>query len=242
MNAPLLAAALDPARILEAQGLTPDPWQRDLLLAREPRVLLNCSRGAGKSRTCSALALHTALFRPGSLVLLLSRALRQALELLRYVKQGWRALGRPLAAPRLAESQIELANGSRVVSLPGREDTIRSFQGVALLIIDEAARVPDDLYYSVRPMLNVSRGRLVCLSTAIPVGTKARVPGVPAPGPASCPSAVRLDPEPRPPPLAGGRGRRCRVPQRYPSLGGRQSARATLHRPGAEGVLRYHLG
>src|SRR5262249_23755419 len=29
----------------------------------------------------------------------------------------------------------------------------------------EAARVPDDLYRSVRPMLAVSRGRLVCLST-----------------------------------------------------------------------------
>ena len=161
----LLALALDPARILRAQGMTPDPWQRDLLLSPAPRVLLNCSRGAGKSRTCSALALHTALFQPGSLVLLLSRALRQATELLRYVKQAWRGLGRPLPVRKMTETQIEFGNGSRVVSLPGREDTIRSFQGVALLIIDEAARVPDELYYSVRPMLNVSRGRLVCLST-----------------------------------------------------------------------------
>src|SRR5262249_2736486 len=30
---------------------------------------------------------------------------------------------------------------------------------------DEAAKVQDDLYRSVRPMLAVSRGRLVCLST-----------------------------------------------------------------------------
>src|SRR5436190_1271643 len=90
----LLTVALDPSLILRAQGMTPDPWQRDLLLSPAPRLLLNCSRGAGKSRTCSALALHTALFRPGSLTLLLSRALRQAMELLRYVKQGWRARGR----------------------------------------------------------------------------------------------------------------------------------------------------
>src|SRR5262249_22801814 len=110
-------------------------------------------------------ALHTALFQPGSLVLLLSRALRQATELLRYVKQAWRALGRPMPARRLTDTSVEFANGSRVLSLPGREDTIRAFQGVALLVIDEAARVPDDLYYAVRPMLNVSRGRLVCLST-----------------------------------------------------------------------------
>jgi Terminase large subunit, T4likevirus-type, N-terminal/Terminase RNaseH-like domain len=161
----LVALALNPGLILKAQGMQPDPWQRDLLLSSAPHLLLNCSRGAGKSRTCSVLALHTALFQPGSLVLLLSRALRQAVELLRYVKQGWRALGRPLPAQKLSETQLELANGSRVISLPGREETIRSFQGVALLIIDEAARVPDALYYSVRPMLNVSRGRLVCLST-----------------------------------------------------------------------------
>jgi hypothetical protein len=32
-------------------------------------------------------------------------------------------------------------------------------------VIDEAARVPDDLYRAVRPMLAVSNGRLVCLST-----------------------------------------------------------------------------
>jgi hypothetical protein len=33
------------------------------------------------------------------------------------------------------------------------------------LVIDEAARVADSLYYAVRPMLAVSRGRLVALST-----------------------------------------------------------------------------
>jgi hypothetical protein len=49
--------------------------------------------------------------------------------------------------------------------LPGREETIRSFSGVKLLILDEASRVPDDLYRSVRPMLAVSQGRLLALST-----------------------------------------------------------------------------
>ena len=64
----LFALALDPARILTAQGLTPDPWQREVLLSTARDILLNCSRGAGKSRVTSALALHTALFRPRSLV------------------------------------------------------------------------------------------------------------------------------------------------------------------------------
>lgn len=71
--------------------------------------------------------------------------------------------GRPYV--KLEESPALLANGSRIVSLPGTEATIRGYSGVRLLVIDEAARVPDDLYYSVRPMLAVSGGRLVALST-----------------------------------------------------------------------------
>jgi hypothetical protein len=66
---------------------------------------------------------------------------------------------------RLNQGELELENGSRIVALPGREGTIRSFSGVNLLVIDEAARVPDDLYRSVRPMLAVSGGRLAALST-----------------------------------------------------------------------------
>jgi hypothetical protein len=54
---------------------------------------------------------------------------------------------------------------SRIVSLPCKDETIRGFSGVRLLVIDEAARVPDALYRAVRPMLAVSGGRLVCLST-----------------------------------------------------------------------------
>ncbi len=60
---------------------------------------------------------------------------------------------------------MELSNGSRIVVLPGKEATIRGFSGVNLLVIDEASRVPDELYQSVRPMLAVSGGRIVLLST-----------------------------------------------------------------------------
>jgi hypothetical protein len=71
------------------------------------------------------------------------------------------------ASPAEAESalRLELANGSRIVSLPGKEETVRGFSGVTLLVIDEAARVADDLYRSVRPMLAVSGGRLIALTT-----------------------------------------------------------------------------
>ncbi len=161
----LTALALDPSRVLLARGLAPDLWQRELLLARDRQILLCCSRQAGKSTVVSALALHTALFRPGALVLLLSPSYRQSAEIFRKVLDGFDALGRPLPATSRTQLRLHLANGSRVVCLPGREETVRSFGGVNLLVIDEAARVRDDLYRSVRPMLAVSQGRLVALST-----------------------------------------------------------------------------
>jgi hypothetical protein len=161
----LLALALDPTRILRAQGLTADPWQRDLLLSTDRQVLLNCSRQSGKSTTVAALALHTALFRSPALVLILSPGLRQSGELFRKVKDAYNALNRPSAAVLENNTTLELANGSRIVSLPGKESTIRSYSNVALLLLDEASRVVDELYRSVRPMLAVSQGRLIALST-----------------------------------------------------------------------------
>ena len=159
------ALALDPSLIFQAMGLAADPWQQELLLSTDRQVLLNCSRQAGKSRTVSALTLHTALFTPNSLSLILSPSQRQSAEIFRKVMEGYNALRRPIKATYETQLKLELENGSRIVCLPGREETIRSFGGVALLVIDEAARVSDDLYRSVRPMLAISQGRLIALTT-----------------------------------------------------------------------------
>jgi hypothetical protein len=71
----------------------------------------------------------------------------------------------PVDIERKSALRLELANGSRIISLPGTEGTIRGYSGVSLLIVDEASRVLDDLYLAVRPMLAVSQGRLVGLTT-----------------------------------------------------------------------------
>ena len=162
---PLIYMAIDPLRMLAAQGMTADSWQRKFLFDCSPRIMLNCCRGAGKSRVTAVRAAHQALFYPGSLTLLIARAQRQALELFRYTKQTMRALDWPSKAVKQTETQLELANGSRIISLPGKEANIRSYQGVSLLIIDEAARVPDDLYAAVSPMTGISKGRQILLST-----------------------------------------------------------------------------
>jgi hypothetical protein len=160
-----LKLALDRVIFARRLGIEPDPWQEDLLRSASERVLLNCCRQSGKSTMTALIALHRALYHPGSLILCLAPALRQSQELFSKMAGFYRDLGRPILAVAEHKLSLELENGSRIVTLPGSEKTVRGFSGAALLVVDEAARVDDSLYYAVRPMLAVSGGSLMMLST-----------------------------------------------------------------------------
>jgi hypothetical protein len=154
-----------PERLMIDAGMTPDPWQLRLLCSSNDRLLVLTHRQAGKSWSTAAVALHTALLQPKSLTLLLSPSERQSGELALKVWDLFEAVGRPLKVTKWTALQLHLENGSRIIALPGEEKTIRGYSGAALLVVDEAARVPDALYFSVRPMLGVSKGRMIALST-----------------------------------------------------------------------------
>jgi len=164
-----LQTALDPARLfLRAEIGTPDPWQADVLRGSWERLLMLCSRQAGKSTTVAALAAHEAIYSPRSeesLTLITAPSQRQAKETLSKFWDFYRGLSAPVEVDAKSELRVRFANGSRVIALPGSEKTIRGYSGVDLLVIDEAARVEDELYSAVRPMLAVSGGRLAALTT-----------------------------------------------------------------------------
>jgi hypothetical protein len=155
----------DRVEFARSLGIVPDSWQEQLLRSEAARLLLNCGRQTGKSTGAGVLALHEALVSPGALILILAPAERQAKELFSKVAGFYHTLGHPIAADSYRKLGVELANGSRIEALPGTEKTIRGFSGAALLIVDEAARVEDGLYYAIRPMLATSGGRLALLST-----------------------------------------------------------------------------
>jgi len=161
-----LRYALDPvAFALEVLDLDLDPWQADVIGRQSKRDLLNCSRQAGKSTTAAVLGLHEALYKPGSLTILVSPSQRQSSELFRKVIELREKLP---SSPALTEDNklsMTVKGGGRVLSLPGSEATIRGFSGATLIVEDEASRVDDALYFSIRPMLATKRGRLVLMST-----------------------------------------------------------------------------
>jgi len=160
-----LALALDPVLLARRAGFEPDAWQAALLRSDARQMILLCSRQSGKSSVSAFLALHEALYHSPALVLILSPTLRQSAELFRKVKETHAALGDVVSrASEESAQRLEFSNGSRVVCLSG-DGAVRGYSGVALLVVDEGAWVKDALYQSVRPMLAVSGGRIILLST-----------------------------------------------------------------------------
>jgi len=155
-----------------AESLNPniklDGWQQALLESDSKEHLVCCSRQAGKSLCAALAALHLAIFHEDSLILVVARAERQAKELVRTAT--WLCAGYADAGIRSsAATGLEVANGSRILALPGSESTIRCFSAVDAIILDEASRISADVYVTVTPMLATSNGRLIALST--PHGT-----------------------------------------------------------------------
>src|SRR5215203_1658010 len=101
-----ILVGLDRVSFARSLGIEPDGWQADLLRSTSDRVLLNCSRQSGKSTISALIALHRALYYPGSLVLCLAPALRQSQELFGKVIGFYRDLERPVAAS--AERKLSL--------------------------------------------------------------------------------------------------------------------------------------
>src|SRR5258708_2982243 len=184
LNAPLFAR--------EKLGLQPDAIQKKILRLTARRVLLNCTRQWGKSTIAAVKAGHRARFEPGGLTVVLSPSARQSGEFLRKAAGGGRERGggargegdnemSPPCSPESGgggcwgrrgargdgENEIWLVfrNESGSVGLPGTECTVRGFSAVSLMVIDEAARVPEELYNSVTPMLAIGNGDLWLMST-----------------------------------------------------------------------------
>ncbi len=115
--------------------------------------------------TAASLAIaYTALFQPwrrrGDVgpadehpILVTAPSMRQTKILVRAARniiRGSRMVNE-LVANNVME--LELPNGSRIVGVAAREDTIRGHQAPPLVVIDEASRVPDEVWDAITPMM-----------------------------------------------------------------------------------------
>ena len=142
-----------------------DSVQTQILRSKSKRIIVNCHRQWGKSQLCSYLCLHTAIYRPRSLSLLVAPSLRQSSENFRKVLDALNLGDRPELIEDTKLS-LKLSNGSRIVALPGSQRTIRGFSAPDLIVIDEDGQAEDELFEGVYPMLNSNpNGRMILAST-----------------------------------------------------------------------------
>lgn len=158
---------LDPVRwCREALGYHLDEWAQEVMTSSAKYVIENISRQAGKSTCSAAMAVHQAVFFPGSLILVVSPTLRQSGELQRKAMRFYDLVDPDhTGLEEDTKLSVLLKNKSRIIALPGQEDNLRGYSAPSLIIEDEAGRVKDELHVAIRPMLATNQGRLVLLST-----------------------------------------------------------------------------
>jgi hypothetical protein len=156
-----LRAALDPAVLFElAFGLDPLPWQVDYLRAERPAVVLK-GRQTGASTAAAGLAIHTTVYDADVNVVIISPSLKQSTEITSRARSGLRNLG--VALVQDSSSVLRLANGSRILSLPGTDRSVRGWTA-RILLLDEASFIEPATFTAARALV-ATGGRLVVQST-----------------------------------------------------------------------------
>jgi len=163
----------DPAELFTlVTGLIPTDWQTKVMRSTSPQVALCCSRQAGKSTITAVKALHVALKHPGSLVLLAAPGQKQAQELHYKARTMYKRIGQPLGDYGDSAVALQFGNGARILALSGNPDTIRGYSQPRLVVIDEAARVEEELVVALRPMLAASPPGSQLLVLSSPAGKR----------------------------------------------------------------------
>jgi len=145
-----------------------EPWQARALELESRVTTIVAPRQSGKSRALAVLGLWSAFRRREQRVLLVSAGEEASRRLLAEVRRI--ATGSSLLAGSVVDEQaglLTLSNGSEVRSVPASERAVRGWT-VDLLLVDEAAMVPDDLLLGAAFPTTAARpdARIVLASSA----------------------------------------------------------------------------
>jgi hypothetical protein len=147
-----------------------DNWQ-ECVLAYEGNITIRSGRQVGKSEVISAKAAQFAKKHAGTTTLIIAASQRQSSLLFEKTRAQIEADKEIEFAEEPTLTKMILKNGSKIYCLPaGRTGYfIRGFT-IDLLIADEAAYIPEEVWKAVIPMIAVSRqmrglGWIILLST-----------------------------------------------------------------------------
>ena len=147
----------------ERLGLKMQPFQQEILDEWEKDIVVCAGRQTGKSTVIAIKALTYILQNSGKTVLILSKAQRQAAHLFDRIIGFAQALNLDIQYASRTKLTI---NGSTIMCLPSgyTGDSIRGYT-VDLLILEEAAYIPQEVWWTVNPMLGTTGGQRILIST-----------------------------------------------------------------------------
>lgn len=145
-----------------------DPWQEKFINTQGDKILCT-GRQVGKSLVCSLDAGEYAVNNSNKTVLIIATTERQAYELfekvLHYLTTNHKNSIKT-GKYRPTKSKINLKNGTRILCLPtGISGTGIRGLTVHRLYVDEASRVPEEVWPAVTPMMLTTAGSTILLST-----------------------------------------------------------------------------
>lgn len=145
-----------------------DKWQQEVL-DTEGNIVLRSGRQVGKSTIIGLKTAIYALENENKLVMVISKTERQAGLLFAKILNNIHNIDRKqikMGKLRPTKHLVNLKNGSTVHCLPAG-DTGFGIMGftINLLIADEAAFIPEEVWNSVIPALAVAKGNIWLLST-----------------------------------------------------------------------------
>jgi hypothetical protein len=150
-----------------------DPWQEEVLKT-EGNICLRSGRQVGKSTVIAVKVSEYSTKNPKKSVMVISATERQAYllfsKILGWLLDNYKGVLKS-GKDRPTKSEIKLKNGTVIRCLPTGLDGIgiRGYT-VDLLIADEAAYIPEDVWPAVTPMLATTKGNLILLSTPRGIG------------------------------------------------------------------------
>jgi hypothetical protein len=159
-----LAASIDPYRYLEHIGFKAFEWQQEALDPGIDRLILLCPRQSGKSTAIAASCVHTAKYKPNSLILLFSPTEDQSEELMHKISV-FMSQDPEIILVRDSSETKKLLNGSRIKAFSASPKAARGYSDPDIIVFDEAAQVDRELYLTVRPMMTGGKSKLILLST-----------------------------------------------------------------------------
>ena len=143
----------------------PDPHQIQLMTDQSNRIIFNGARQVGKTTATAVKVLYESVHNDNSLILLAAPTLRQAGQIMVKAKTLANRLYKHLERPTQGDKGFRLPNGAEILAIPATPSNIRGFDNPRLIVVDEAAFVPDQVFLTLFAGQGVGNGARILLST-----------------------------------------------------------------------------